>query len=186
MKPATDALFNWMKVLMTNEEFTYCNFWHHHFKPGTKVPAASMPHDFRITKWDVPDWNHEGRQDPLLALNLITDRTNINVYLWVKRPDVLRALGDDYHKNYTGLKLKDLIDFMEMFNNSVEGQDRNNLQIYYINPYEKDNRIYTKDFVKHNQQMVDNHKIFVDALFDFFDKRVKQNEALKNVKKDFK
>jgi hypothetical protein len=34
--------------------------------------------------------------------------------------------------------------------------------------------------------MVENHKIFVDSLLDFLDKREKQNQELKKIKGDFK
>lgn len=86
MKPVSDALLNWMKVLYTHDEFAYCNFWHHHVKPRTKVPAASMPHTFRIAKYDVPTWIHENQREPVLAINLIPDRDYISVYVRVKRP----------------------------------------------------------------------------------------------------
>jgi len=184
MKPATDALFNWMKVLYTHDVFAFCEFWHHHFKPNTKVPAASLPHEFRITKTNVPNWNYENQQLPVFSLNFTTDGAKISVYLYIKRPDVLRELGDDYHKNYTSLKLKDVIDFMEVYNNVIEQQK--NLDIYYINPYQKNNRIYTKDFIKYQPDMVEKHKKFVDTLFSFLDKREKQNMAVKEIKKDFK
>lgn len=184
MKPATDALFNWMKVLYTHDVFAYCDFWHHHVKPNTKFPAASLPHEFRITKINVPNWNYENQYLPVFSLNLTTDRNEISVHLCIKRPDVLRELGGDYNKNYTSLKLKDLIDFMEVFNNVIE--QRKNLEIYYINPYKKDNRIYTKDFIKYQPDMVEKHKKFVNALFAFLDKREKQNMAVKEIKKDFK
>lgn len=186
MKPATDALLNWMKVLMTNDEFTYCEFRHFHFKPGTKVPAANMPHQFRIAKMDVPDWNYQNRQDPLLLLNLTTDGNKVSFNVWIKRPEVLRALGADYRKDYKDLKLKDVIDFMDVFNNCIEQQRKQNLEIYYINPYEEDNRITTKNFINQYPQMVENHKIFVDSLLDFLDKREKQNQELKKIKGDFK
>ena len=186
MKPATDALLNWMKVLYTHDVFAYCEFWHHHFKPGTKVPAASMPHQFRISKMNVPDWNYQNRQDPVLWFNFTPNGNEISVYVWIKRPEVLGALGDDYRKEYTGLKLKDVIDFMAMFNNCIEQQRKQNLEIYYINPYEENNRITTKDFIKHNPKMVENHKIFVDSLLDFLNKREKQNQELKKIKGDFK
>jgi hypothetical protein len=186
MKPATDALLNWMKVLYTHDEFTYCDFWHHHVKPRTKVPAASMPQQFRIAQFNVPNWNYENMQDPVMWLNFTTEGNKISVYVWIKRPEVLRALGDDYRKEYTNLKLKDVIDFMAVFKNCMEQQRNQNFGIYYINPYQKDNRISTKDFVKHNPQMVDNHKIFVDTLLDFLTKREKQNQELKKIKGDFK
>lgn len=186
MKPATDALLNWMKVLYTHDEFAYCEFWHHHFKPGTKVPAASMPHQFRISKWNVPNWNYENQQDPVMWLSFSTDRNEISVYLYIKRPYVLGALGDDYRKEYTGLKLKDVIDFMAVFNNCIEQHRKENLEIYYINPYEKDNRITTKAFINQYPKMFENHKNFVDGLFDFLDKREKQNQELKKIKGDFK
>lgn len=186
MKPATDALLNWMKVLYTHDEFAYCDFWHHHVKPGTKWPAASMPHQFRIAQINVPDWNYENRQEPVMWLNFTTEGNKISVYLWIKRPEVIRALGDDYHKEYTNLKLKDVIDFMVVFKNCMEQQRKQNFEIYYINPYEKDNRISTKDFIKHNPKMIENHKIFVDTLLDFLDKREKQNQELKKIKGDFK
>lgn len=185
MKPATDALLNWMKVLYTHDEFVYCEFWHHHVKPGTKVPAASMPHQFRISKMNVPDWNYENRQDPVLWFNFTPNGNEVSVYVWIKRPEILGALGDDYRKEYKDLKLKDLIDFMAVFNNCIEQQRKQNLEIYYINPYQKDNRITTKDFIKHNPKMVENHKIFVDTLFDFLNKREKQNQELKKIKGDF-
>ena len=115
MKPVTDALLNWMKVLYTHDEFAYCEFWHHHVKPGTKVPAAKQPHSFRIAKFSVPDWVHANQRLPLFTLNFTTDRNEICVNFRIKRPDVLRALGDDYFKEYTTLKLQDVIDFMEVF-----------------------------------------------------------------------
>lgn len=183
MKPVTDALLNWMKVLYTHDEFAYCEFWHHHVKPNTKVPAASMPHSFRIAKINIPNWNYENQHLPLFLLNFTTNRNEIGVEFRIKRPEVLRALGDDYHKEYTSLKLKDVIDFMEVFNNSIE--QHQNLEIYYINPYEKDKRISTKYFIKSEPKMVKNHKNFIDALFAFLDKREKQNMAVKEIKKDF-
>lgn len=186
MKPVTDALKNWIKVLMTNDEFTYSEFRHFHFKPGTKVPAACMPHEFRIAKMDVPDWNYQNRQNPVLLFNLTTDGNKICVRVCIKRPEVLRALGEDYRKEYKDLKLKDVIDFMEIFNNCIEQQRKQNLEIYYINPYEEDNRITTKDFIKHNPKMVENHKIFIDTLLNFLDKREKQNITVKAIKNDFK
>ena len=187
MKPATDALLNWMKVLYTHEAFTFCEFRHHYIKPGTKVHAASMPHEFRISKMDVPNWNYENRQHPVILLNFTTSGNYISVYVWIKRPEVLRAQGDDYRKEFTNLKLKDVIDFMGVFNNSIELQQRQqNLEIYFINPYDEDNRITTKDFINHNPKMVENHKIFVDSLLNFLDKREKQNQELKKIKGDFK
>ena len=186
MKPAADALLNWMKVLYTHDVFVYCEFWHHHVKPNTKVPAACMPHYFRITKINIPNWNYVNQHFPLLALNFTTDRNEICIHLCIKRPEVLREQGDDYHKEYTGLKLKDVIDFMEVFNNCVEQQRKQNLEIYYINPYQEDNRITTKDFVNLYPNMVENHKKFVESLFAFLDKREKQNITLKDIKKDFK
>lgn len=186
MKPATDALKNWIKVLMTNDEFTYSEFRHFHVKPGTKVHGASLPHEFRIAKMDVPNWNYQNRQNPVLLLNLTTDGNKVRVYVWIKRPEVLRALGDDYRKEYTDLKLKDVIDFMAVFNNCIEQQRKQNLEIYYINPYEEDNRISTKDFLKHNTKMVENHYTFVNSLLDFLNKREKQNQELKKIKGDFK
>ena len=186
MKPATDALLNWIKVLMTNDEFTYCDLWHHHVKPGTKVPAASMPHEFRITKMNVPNWNYQNRQDPMLWLHFTTDGNKISLDVWIKRPEVLRAQGDDYRKKYKDLKLKDVIDFMAVYNNCIDQQRSQNLEIYYINPYQENNRITTKDFVNHNPKMVENHKIFVDTLMNFLDKREKQNQELKKIKSDFK
>lgn len=188
MKPATDALLNWMKVLYTHDVFAYCDFWHHHVKPRTKVPAASMPHQFRISKMDVPDWYYENRLEPVLWLNFTPSGNKISVYVWIKRPEVLRELGDDYRKEYTELKLKDVIDFMAVFNNCIEKQPQyiQNLEIYYINPYKKDNRITTKKFIKQYPQMVENHKIFVDSLLDFLDIREKQNQELKKIKGDFK
>lgn len=184
MKPVTDALLNWMKVLYTHDVFAYCEFWHHHVKPRTKVPAASMPHSFRITKINVPNWNYENQHLPLFALNFTTNGTKISVDFCIKRPDVLRALGDDYRKEYTALKLKDVIDFMEVFNNSSE--QNKNLEIYYINPYQKNHRINTEDFIKYQPSMVESHKKLVNALFAFLDKREKQNLAVNEIKKDFK
>ena len=186
MKPATDALLNWMKVLYTHDVFAYCDFWHHHIKPGTKVPAASTPHQFRIAKMEVPNWNYENRYDPMLWLSFTTNGHYIRVYVFIKRPEVLRGLGDDYRKEYRDLKLKDVIDFMDVFNNCIEQQRKQNLEIYYINPYEEDNRITTKDFINHNPKMIENHKIFVDSLLDFLNKREKQNQELKKIKNDFK
>lgn len=184
MKPVTDALLNWMKVLYTHDVFAYCDFWHHHVKPRTKVHAASMPHEFRITKTNVPNWNYQNQHLPVFTLNFTTECNKICVHLCIKRPDVLRALGDDYSKKYTTLKLKDVIDFMEVFNNCIDQQK--NLDIYYINPYKKDFIITTMDFVKYQQSMVENHKKFVDSLFAFLDKREKQNLAVNEIKKDFK
>lgn len=186
MKPATDALLNWMKVLYTHDEFAFCEFWHHHIKPGTKVPAAKMPHLFRISKMNVPNWNYENRQEPVMWLSFSTDRNEISVYLWIKRPYVLGELGDDYRKEYTELKLKDIIDFMAVFNNCVETQMKQNLEIYYINPYQEDNRITTKAFINQYPQMYENHKNFVNSLIGFLDKRTKQNQELKKIKGDFK
>ena len=186
MKPATDALFNWIKVLMTNDEFTYCNFWHFHIKPGTKVHGASMPHEYRISRMDVPNWNYENRQEPMMCINLSTVGNYISCFVWIKRPEVLRAQGDNYRRDYSSLKLKDLIDFMAVFNNCIEQQRKQNFEIYYINPYDEDNRMTTKDFINHNPKMVENHKIFVDTLLNFLDKRNKQNKELKKIKSDFK
>ena len=184
MKPVTDALLNWMKILYTHDVFAYCEFWHHHVKPNTKVPAASLPHEFRITKTNVPNWNYENQHLPVFSLYFVPDGAKISVRVFIKRPDVLRALGDDYKKEYTSLKLKDVIDFMEVYNTNIE--QHQNLEIYYINPYKKDNRINTKDFIKYQPDMVEKHKKFVDALFAFLDKREKQNMAVKEIKKDFK
>lgn len=186
MKPVTDALLNWMKVLYTHDEFAYCDFWHHHVKPNTKVPAACMPHEFRITKINVPNWNYENQHLPVFALNFTTDRNKICVRVCIKRPEVLRALGDDYHKEYTNLKLKDVIDFMEIFNNCIEQQRKQNLEIYYINPYQENTRISTKYFVQSEPIMVEIHKNFINNLMSFLDKREKQNLAVKEIKKDFK
>lgn len=184
MKPVTDALLNWMKVLYTHDVFAYCEFWHHHVKPRTKVPAASLPHEFRIAKTNVPNWNYENQHLPVFTLNFTTECNKICVHLCIKRPDVLRTLGDDYCKKYTSLKLKDVIDFMEVFNNSIDQQK--NLEIYYINPYQKNHRIKTEDFINYYPSMAENHKKFVEALFAFLDKREKQNMAVNEIKKDFK
>lgn len=186
MKPVTDALLNWMKVLFIHDELAYCDFWHHHVKPNTKVPAACVGHEFRITTMDIPNWNYENQQHPVLVLNFTPYRNKICIYVWIKRPEILRELGDDYRKNYTDLKLKDVIDFMEVFNNCIEQQKEQNLEIYYINPYQEDNKISTKDFIKQQPKMIENHKIFIDTLFGFLNKREKQNLAVKEIKKDFK
>lgn len=183
MKPVTDALLNWMKVIFLHDVFAYCEFWHHHVKPGTKVPAAKQPHDFRITKFSVPDWVHENQRLPLFTLYFTTVRDEIRVHVIIKRPDVLGAFGDDYRREYTTLKLKDVIDFMEVFNKCMEQQ---NIEIYYINPYQKNNRIYTNDFIKFQPKMYEDHKKFVDSLFAFLDKREKQNIAVIKLKDDFK
>ena len=73
---------------------------------------------------------------------------------------------------------------MEVYNTNIE--QHQNLEIYYVNPYKKDNRIETKDFIKYQPDMVEKHKKFVNALFAFLDKREKQNMAVKEIKKDFK
>ena len=147
-----------------------------------------MTHKKKKKKMNVPDWNYENRQEPMLGINFTPSGNKISVYVWIKRPEVLRALGDDYRKEYTELKLKDVIDFMTVFNSCIEKQPqyKQNLEIYYINPYEKDNRITTKNFIKQYPQMVEKHKICVDSLLDFLDKREKQNQELKKFKGDFK
>ena len=182
MKPATDAVKNWAKELLTNKEFSYSNF--------RQIKYNSFPTCYQIEIDNIPNYNNERLQKNALTIQITSSGEFVYTKISFEYPDIYyhikyKEKRFDNRKEYTHLKCKDLIEFKKLYSNYAERNENTFLRIHYINPKFHDNFNYN-EYMKENKQYLDRFIDTVESLFAFLDKREKKNEALKNVKKDFK
>ena len=187
MKPVTSALHNWMSALMVNKYFQWATF--RHLGPG----AGSIHYNqYQIWRTQVPEHrSHCMNYKEILKISLSNSYSNhIYVSVIIEQPDVIYQIDGENRKEYTNLKLKDIIDFMKMYTENFESQMGRGAStcygLYFAKPFEDGLMKTIKEFIARNTKAYNEYKNMVNTCFEFLDKREAMNIRIAATNKDFK
>lgn len=187
MKPASDALNNWIKTLITNHNHSRMKF----------IPINDSKYDrgtsYIIEFGSVPNYQAK-EEDTLIRIWLSTyfmnkpNNNHIHTNIMITKPSVLRTNKPQdsscFCINCDRLKCKDIKDFIEYFRKSYTKIDyiyysHNTLIAYHPDDHvEKFKELNAYDY----KQIMD----FFDGCKSFLEKRNETNKRVKDAKKDFK
>lgn len=191
MKPAVSALNDWLKTIIVHKSFNYLHIY------------KCTPHFATIElgfaqQYNYVSNNYEDRN--IAKIDLCVDEingklTNV-VKLHLETPTGLVPSSNSYYskiQTYQNITLKNLIDFVDLFNSLYRNRKDSLFHLYNIPNY--NNMGFTHDYkpfngsfeeyFKKHQKENDKFLEYRETLFNFFDKNSKINAKKKDVKKDF-
>lgn len=187
MKPASDALNNWIKTLITNHNYSRMKF----------IPMNDNKNDlgtsYVIEFGSVPHFQSK-REDSLIRIFMSTyymnqpNNNHIYTHIMITKPSVLRTGKPQdsswFYIDCDRLKCKDIKDFIEYFKKGFY-----NINDVYYRPnsliaYNPDD--YAEKFKEFNAYDYKQIMNFFEGCKSFLEKRNVTNKRVNDAKKDFK